>query len=88
MLNHYHTVTLNIKGSGILISKLISPEDEYTQNLKSQVMSLTSGRSKTLLANFIHEKAYLEMRVSTIDHKFEIHDIEIGVKPVATGYPQ
>lgn len=88
MLNHYHTVTLRVKGSGSLISTLYSLENEYSQNLKNQVLSLTSGRSPTLLANFIHEKAYLHVRVSTIDHKFEISNIEIGVKPVATGYPQ
>lgn len=88
MLNHYHYVTLNIKGSGVLISKLVSPEDEFTQTLKNQVMSLISGRSPTLLSNFIHEKAYYDLRVSTIDHKFEIHNIEIGMKLVASGYPQ
>lgn len=88
MLNHYHYVTLRVNGSGVLVSKLYSLKDEFSQNLKNQTLSLTSGRSLTLLSNFIHEKAYLDIRVSTIDHKFEISNIEIGVKPVATGYPQ
>lgn len=88
MLNHYHTITLGVKGSGILVSKLYTLEDEFSQNLKSHTMSLTTSKSPTLLANFIHEKAYLDIRVNTINARFEISNIVIGVKPVATGYPQ
>lgn len=87
MLNHYHTITLRAKGSGVLLSTLYSLEDEYNQNLKNHTLAINS-RSSTLLANFIQERAYLHIRVSEIDHKFEISNIEIGVKPVATGYPQ
>lgn len=88
MLNHYHTVTMRVKGSGSLLTTLYSLEDEYSQVLKNQTLSLTTSRSPTLLANFIQERAYLLLKVSTINHKFEISNITVGVKPVATGYPQ
>lgn len=88
MLNHYHTITLRVKGSGNLLTTLYSLEDEYSQVLKNLTLSATTSRSPTLLTNFIQEKAYLYIRVSTIDHKFEISNIIVGVKPVATGYPQ
>lgn len=88
MLTHINAVTLRVKGSGSLISKLYSLEDEFSQNLADYTMSLTTSKSKTLLANFIQEKTCLDLRVSIINNKFEINRITIYTKPVASGYPQ
>lgn len=88
MLTHINAVTLRVKGSGSLISKLYSLEDEFSQNLANYTMSLTTSKSKTLLANFIQEKTCLDLRVSVINNKFEINRITIYTKPVASGYPQ
>lgn len=88
MLTHINAVTLRVKGSGVLISELFSNEDEFNQTLADYTMSLTTSKSKTLLANFIHEKACLLVKVNAIDAKFQIDRITIYTKPVATGYPQ
>lgn len=88
MLTHINAITLRVKGSGTLVSELFSLEDEFSQTLANHTMSLITSKSKTLLANFIHEKACLEIRVSEIDHRFQIDRITIYTKPVASGYPQ
>ncbi len=87
-IQHYTGVRLRVKGVGNLDVSLISLDNITTQNLESAVMSATTEKLITKLANLSEARARVRVSIDAISEKFEISSITVYVKPLWTSYPQ
>lgn len=88
LINHIGFVRYRINGSGALKSTLYSLDDALSVDLANLTMATATNREPTVLSNFKQQRASLEFSVEQIDEYFKIQRIIIGLKPVATSYPQ
>ena|SRR5690349_5151523 len=87
VIQHFGAVKLRITGSGNLDSQFLSLDGALTQSLTPIAMSVNSGREPRILANFITERARLEISTDQIDEYFNINRMLIFVRPIWTEYP-
>lgn len=87
-LIHFHVVRMRVVGSGNLKLTLHSLDDIENQDLADTPLVAGTNREPTTLANFIQQRAQLEIRTTELGDFFNISSIIIFIKPVATGYPQ
>lgn len=85
---HFHVVRMRVKGSGNLKQTFRSLDDINNQSIPDVIMSTTTNREPTTLANFKDQRGLLELKTTELGEYFYISKIVIFVKPIATGYPQ
>lgn len=87
-LVHFGAVRYRVTGSGILRSTLYSLDEANSSTLPNLTMSATTNREPTILANYIDQMGYLEIKTTGIDETFSICKIVVFIRPIASGYPQ
>lgn len=79
---------MRVIGSGNLKLYLRSLDDIKNAILPIIPMQLTTDREPTVLANFVNQRAQLEIKTTEINETFNISVIIVYIKPVSTEYPQ
>lgn len=87
-LVHFGSVRYRVTGSGVLRSTLYSLDEANSSTLPTLNISSTTNREPTILANFIDQMGYLEIKTTAINETFSICKIVVFVRPIASGYPQ
>lgn len=87
-INHCVAVRMRVTGSGTLKTRLLSLDGESTVQLPDVPMVATTQRYPNLLTNFNTQKYQVEISTEEIDETFNIHQIIIYNKPIASSYPQ
>lgn len=85
---HFNAIRTRVTGSGSLQLFLRSLDNTSSVQLTSISMSAATNREPTVLANFIDQRAQLEVRTTAIDEKFSISRIILYVRPLASEYPR
>ena len=85
---HYGAVRLAVTGSGSLRMKLFSLDDVKSYSFPNLTLQTTTNKEATKLCNFKQQYAYLELKTTAIDERFEIDSITIFIKPSGSGFPQ
>lgn len=91
MINHFHVIQLRVTGSGNLKGKLYSLPNSAGVQITEDLINLAMAsayREPALLANFMQERAMLELKTTEIDEIFTIRSIKVFVKPTWTSDPQ
>ena len=84
---HFGGVRLRVTGSGNLDMTFKSLDDVDTQTLVPIIMSSTSAREPTRLANFISQRGRLQISTNAIDETFRINRVIVFAKPIWTQFP-
>lgn len=87
-LNHCVAVRMRVTGSGNLKVRLLSLNGESTSQLPDVAMSPTTQRYVNQLANFITQRYQVEISTEEMDETFNIRQVIIYNKPIASSYPQ
>jgi len=87
-INHFGLVRLRVTGNGDLKMTLYSLDDVNSEELIDLTMSASTNLIPSRLANFVDQRAYLEIKTEFMDEVFTISKIAIFVKPKATSYPE
>src|SRR6266446_9251902 len=87
-LLHFNATRMRVVGSGSLQMSLFSLDDIRSNVLVSLTLSATTNREPTNLANFVEQRAYLQLKTTSINEFFIVSKIILFVKPIATSYPQ
>lgn len=91
LINHVNGVQIRVTGSGVLQSRLLAQAVNGVQPEKIladlDMDSITTPFS-LIKANYKKPKAQYYFFTSEIDEYFEIEQITIFIKPVATSYPK
>lgn len=85
--NHYHLVRALVKGTGSFKLTLISYDDVYSSSLKSLPLQSVASRTQDSLSNFRGQAAKIKFEVTELDENFELNQIRIYIKPIATSFP-
>lgn len=86
-IQHITAVRMRVVGSGNLDMVLYSQDDVQSQTLVPFVLSATTPIQPTRLANFIQQRASLDIRTNVINEWFRINRIVVFTKEFATSYP-
>lgn len=87
-VNHYGSIRLRVNGSGALDLTLYS-YDEVNSDIQTPLtMAASTAVAPTVLSNFTEMKAKLRGKVDAFGEWFEISQIIIYTKPVASSFPQ
>lgn len=84
---HFAGVRLRVTGSGNLDLTFFSLDNVDSQVLAPLVMSNTSAREPTRLANFISQRGMLKIGSDQIDEVFRVNRVILFVKPLWTSFP-
>lgn len=87
-INHFNGIRVRVLGNGNLRPTLFSLSDVYEQVLIPLNMEEATNIQRTQLANFIQQRASLELKTTEIDEVFTISRIILFVKPMFTSVPQ
>ncbi len=87
-LNHFTAIRTRVRGSGNLNISLISYDDVYSQSLTPIAMVSLTNKTPTQLANFTQQTARIRIETNEIDEIFQISQILVYSKPVASSFPQ
>jgi hypothetical protein len=85
---HYTAVRYRLNGSGNLQTYLRSLDNINNVQLIDIAMSSLTNREPTILANFIDQRAQIEVKTTVKDETFTISRMMIFVKPIAAEYPR
>ena len=86
-INHFAGIRIRVNGTGNLIPRLLSLDSILTQTLASIVMSTTTDRQPTILANFQTQRCSLELKTTVINEIFKINRIILYAKEVFSEFP-
>jgi hypothetical protein len=84
---HFTGTRIRVVGSGSLLLSLISPDSVNTQVLVPFTLAATNRLSPFRLANFIEQRAHLQISTNAIDEIFRVNRITLYAKPVFTMVP-
>lgn len=87
LISHFTGVRLRVVGFGDLNMRLISQDAVRDSNLESLTLQVSNRISPFRLANFMEQRAQLEIKTTEINHNFSISRIIIYSKPTFTMYP-
>lgn len=87
-LLHFNAIRIRVTGSGNLQLFFRSLDDVNNVQLTSIPMEIVTNKEPTVLANFIDQRAQIELRTTEIGEVFSVSKIIVFLKPVSTGYPQ
>ena len=85
---HAVGVRYNVKGSGTLETNLFSQDQASVYQCPDITLNSTGTRFPFVIANFRNQRIQIEFRINEIDDYFVLSDINLFVKPTASGYPQ
>lgn len=86
-ISHFNSIRMRIIGTGSLLMTLFSMQDVRSEVLVPFTMGLTTNIQPTRLANFIEQRASLQIKTTAINEYFRINRIIIFSKEFATSYP-
>lgn len=86
--NHAVAVRYRVTGSGAFQSTLIGLDPINTYTVPTVTLAAATEKYPNQLVNFIQQKMQLEFYVDTLNAAFILKQIQIYLKPVASGYPQ
>lgn len=84
---HFAGVRMRVTGAGNLDLHFASLDNIDVQTLAPLVMSATTAREPTRLANFISQRGSLRVGTDVIDETFRINRIIVFAKPIWSQYP-
>lgn len=84
---HFAGIRLRVEGSGNLNLTFYSLDNVDSQVLVSLVMTNTTAREPTRLANFISQRGMLKVGTTNIDEVFRINRIILFAKPIWSQFP-
>src|SRR3990167_6309161 len=85
-ISHFNSVRMRVIGTGSLQMTLFSLQDVRSEVLVPFTMSLTTNIQPTRLANFIEQRASLEVKTTAINEYFRINRIIIFSRKFASSY--
>jgi hypothetical protein len=83
---HFGAMRTRVVGSGNFLSFLRSFDNVKSAQLPTITLAPTTNLESTVLANFVDQRAQLEMRTSNINEYFVVSKIIILYKPLYTQY--
>src|SRR5215203_2475285 len=86
-IQHITAVRMRVVGSGNLEMTLYSQDDIQSQALVPFALAATTPYQPTRLANFIQQRASLDIRTDVINEWFRINRIVLFTKEFASSYP-
>ena len=86
-ISHINTIRMRVTGTGNLKLTLYSLQDVKYQQLADLPLSLTTDIQPTRLANFMTQRASLELKTTSINDYFRVNRILVFMKPTFTSYP-
>lgn len=86
-ISHFNAVRMRIVGTGFLKMTFFSLENETYQQLADLSLSESTRISPIRLANFIEQRAALQLETHSINDYFRINRIIIYSKDFASEYP-
>jgi hypothetical protein len=84
---HVGGVRMRVIGSGNLDLELLSMDSIRSSVLTPLVLTPTTNREPTRLANFMDQRIALKVSMDELDEYFRINRIVVLIKPVFTEYP-
>ena len=84
---HITGIRFRVVGSGSLRLRLLSQDEIETQTLTALTLSATTNIQPLRLANFMQQRAQLEIKTTTINETFRINRIIVFAKPIFTMHP-
>lgn len=84
---HFGAVRMRVTGSGNLVMVFRALDDQANSTLATLAMSSATDREPRVLANFVNQRALLELSTTAIDETFRINRIIVFAKPLWTEYP-
>lgn len=85
---HFNAVRLRVIGKGTLKLTFYSLQDETNERLADLPLSLRTNIQPTKLANFMDQRASLELKTVSINDYFRVNRIIIFSKETYSEYPQ
>jgi hypothetical protein len=86
-INHFTAIRMRLKGTGNIKGTLFSYDEVQSDILNPTAMSSVTDDPVTLLADFTSFVAKLRLEITEIDESFNISQIIIYSKPVASSFP-
>lgn len=86
-INHCGSVRMRIKGSGVIRGTLYSYDEIQSDTLNPTTMLASTDDPMTLLGDLTSFAIKLDLRTTGIDEVFNISQIIIFNKPVASSFP-
>jgi hypothetical protein len=87
MISHFNAIRMRVVGTGFLKMTLYSLQDQTLQHLADFELSETTRFSPLRLANFIEQRAALQIQTHSINEYFRINRIIIYSRTYASEYP-
>lgn len=85
---HFNAVRLRVVGQGSLKLAMFSLQDVTTELLADLPMSMRTNIQPNRLANFMDQRASLELKTVTINDYFRVNRIIIFSRETYSEYPQ
>lgn len=86
-ISHINAIRMRVVGQGSLNMTLYSLQDVESQVLVPVTLSSATNRQPTRLANFMQQRASLELETTEIDDYFRINRLIIFTRETFTSYP-
>lgn len=86
-ISHFTAIRMRVVGQGSLRMKLYSLDDIESATLTPFTLESTSARQPTRLANFMQQRASLELETTEINEYFRINRIIFFTKETFSSYP-
>ena len=84
---HYGAVRMRVVGTGSLQMKFQSLDETIEYTILPLIMTATTDREPTRLANFKSQRAALELKTTEKDEIFRIQKIIVFARSMYTSYP-
>ena len=88
LISHFSAVRLRVVGNGILRLTMYSLQDVESSTLPTITMATSTNRQPAVLANFIQQRASLEIKTTDINEWFRINRVIVFTKPLWADYPR
>jgi len=85
---HFNAVRLRVTGTGNLKMKMLSLDDEFSDDLSDLPIKEKSGIEPTMPCNFMAQRMALEIKTVNINEYFKINRIIIFSREVFTSFPE
>jgi hypothetical protein len=86
-ISHFNAIRIRAIGTGSLKLTLYSLQDIRFQQLADLPLAEATNIQPTRLANFMEQRASLELGTTSINDYFRINRILVFTKPTFTSYP-
>lgn len=86
-ISHFNAIRMRVIGTGSLKLTFYSLQDMTSQQLADIPLNEATNIQPTRLANFMEQRASLELGTTSINDYFRVNRILIFSKPTFTSYP-